>query len=187
MTQFAPGTEVMVLNHAKSSKWEPHYDGPYTVDKQHRGGNYSLKNAMGVVLDTKYTVEMLKLIDKNDNNTSIQVDKSQVINDKSRDNTDEIDSDTSSYEVQSIVNHRVKAHGYEYFVKWKNFPTSDNSWVKASDFDSLRPINKYWHALKVKAKKSAKELADDNHNIKNNSNFKKNNYKNNNKKLKKIK
>ena len=135
---------------------------------------------MGVVLDSKYTAKMLKLIDKNNNNTSVQVDKPQVVNDKSRNNTDENDSETSSYEVQAIVDHRVKAHGYEYLVKWKNYPTSDNSWVKASDFDSLRPINKYWHVLNVKVKKSGKNLThNNNQNINNNSNLKGKNNNNN--------
>jgi chromobox protein 5 len=122
----------MILNHQKSSKWEPHYDGPYTIDKQHEGGSYSLYNALNEVINGRYTSDMLKLIEKNNQgSTNIQ-----------------LSSDKSSFEIHSIVDHKSTPHGYEYFVRWKGYPDSDNSWVKATEFDSLNTITKYWKKLK---------------------------------------
>ena len=99
--QFEPGASVMILNHQKSSKWEPHYDGPYTIDKQHEGGSYSLCNALNEVINGRFTSDMLKLIDKN--------------NQFSAENNS--DSNKSSFEIQSIVDHRSTSKGFEYFVK----------------------------------------------------------------------
>ena len=138
--QFEPGASVMILNHQKSSKWEPHYDGPYTIDKQHEGGSYSVCNALNEVLNGRFTPDMLKLIDKN--------------NQISENNSN---SDKSSFEIQSIVDHKSTPKGFEYFVKWKGYPDSDNSWVKASDFDSITSINKYWKKINKNKKNSNSE------------------------------
>jgi hypothetical protein len=35
----------------------------------------------------------------------------------------------------------------EYLVKWKDQPTSENSWVKESNFETIEIINKYWASL----------------------------------------
>ena len=32
------------------------------------------------------------------------------------------------YEVESILNHRKRGRGYQYYVKWKGYPISDASW-----------------------------------------------------------
>jgi hypothetical protein len=130
--QFEPGASVMILNHQKSSKWEPHYDGPYTIDKQHEGGSYSLCNALNEVINGRFTSDMLKLIDKNNQ-------FSEKISDT---------SDKSSFEIQSIIDHKTTPKGFEYFVKWKGYPDSDNSRVRAADFDSITTINKYWKKIK---------------------------------------
>ena len=57
-----PGTKVMAVDHTKSSKWDPVYEGPYEVVEQHRGGAYSLKDLTGEIMSTKRTIDMLKVI-----------------------------------------------------------------------------------------------------------------------------
>ena len=32
------------------------------------------------------------------------------------------------YEVETILNHRKRGQGYQYFVKWQGYPISDASW-----------------------------------------------------------
>ena len=90
----------MILNHQKSSKWEPHYDGPYTIDKQHQSGTYSLCNALNEVINGRFSPDMLKLIDKN--------------NKYSQNN---LNSEKSSFEIQSIVDHKSTPNEFEYLMK----------------------------------------------------------------------
>ena len=32
------------------------------------------------------------------------------------------------YEVETILNHRKRGRGYQYYVKWRGYPISDASW-----------------------------------------------------------
>ena len=32
------------------------------------------------------------------------------------------------YEVETILNHRKRGQGYQYYVKWRGYPISDASW-----------------------------------------------------------
>ena len=32
------------------------------------------------------------------------------------------------YEVESIVRHRRRGHGYQYLLKWKGYPITDATW-----------------------------------------------------------
>ena len=32
------------------------------------------------------------------------------------------------YEVETILNHRRRGRGYQYFIKWRGYPISDASW-----------------------------------------------------------
>ena len=45
------------------------------------------------------------------------------------------------YEVKTILNHRKRGQGYQYFVKWQGYPISDASWepkhVFSDDGDML--------------------------------------------------
>ena len=54
------------------------------------------------------------------------------------------------YEVESILNHRKRGHGYQYYVKWKGYPISDASWepeYSFSDDGDILTCYKNWHNL----------------------------------------
>ena len=38
------------------------------------------------------------------------------------------------YEVETILNHRKRGRGYQYFVKWRGYPISDASWEPEYSF-----------------------------------------------------
>jgi hypothetical protein len=32
------------------------------------------------------------------------------------------------YEIEAILSHKRQGRGYQYLIKWKNYPTADNTW-----------------------------------------------------------
>ena len=40
------------------------------------------------------------------------------------------------YEVETILNHRKRGRGYQYFVKWRRYPISDASWESEHSFSN---------------------------------------------------
>jgi len=56
-----------------------------------------------------------------------------------------LDNNSESFEVEKILDHKEEPDGsFKFLVKWKNYDDSENSWVKDSDFNSKKLINKYW-------------------------------------------
>ena len=44
------------------------------------------------------------------------------------------------YEVEAIMGHKKWGHGYQYLVKWKNYPISENTWQSAEDLKGAQEI-----------------------------------------------
>lgn len=61
---------------------------------------------------------------------------------------DEESSDLNEFEVQYIISHKETSDGIEYFVKWRNYNKSFNSYVKESDLVGEDIKNQYWSSLK---------------------------------------
>ena len=40
----------------------------------------------------------------------------------------ELEDGEEVYEVETILNHRKRGRGYQYFIKWRGYPISDASW-----------------------------------------------------------
>jgi hypothetical protein len=52
------------------------------------------------------------------------------------------------YEVETILNHRKRGRGYQYFIKWKGYPISDASWESEHSFSNDGNIlSQYKHRL----------------------------------------
>ena len=53
------------------------------------------------------------------------------------------------YEVETILNHRRRGRGYQYFIKWRGYPISDASWEPehafSDDGDILRQYKHRHH------------------------------------------
>ena len=137
---FKPGTKVMTVDQTRSSKWDPIYEGPYTVVCQTKGESYILMDSDGKALDRRMTVQMLKPVDD-------VTSSGGRMNESINNNTD---SDDKHYEVSGILNHRLnrKKKGYDYLVRWKNTTEDDDSWVNESDFDDMAVIKRYWKQVK---------------------------------------
>ena len=126
---FPPGAVVMLIDPqyindpSKKPKWEPKYVGPYTVVRRARNGAYVLKDATGDILDRHVPPDQMKLISR----TARKSKKDKEI-----------------YVIEKIIKHRGTPGKYEYFVKWKNYDDTQNTWQPGSSFLDDTIIKEYW-------------------------------------------
>lgn len=61
-----------------------------------------------------------------------------------------INKDDEVYEVEDIVDHKINDNNtYSFMVKWKNYESSENSWVNEDDFNHKDLIKKYFSNKKI--------------------------------------
>ena len=134
------GEQVWIKDITRASKWEPVYEGPYTILKQHQGGTYSLLDAMGELLSRRVPISQIRItnpiVDKNTSKINTNVSGGEVLGNKK--------DDKSSFVIEKIVDHRKQDGVFDYLVKWKDYGIKDNTWVPVEDFDGLAMIHKYW-------------------------------------------
>jgi hypothetical protein len=157
--QLSVGDKVMAIDHTKESKWDPVYEGPYTVAAVHRGGNYTLRGADGQNLSRRRTIDMLRLIPSMElgvpsggaatssaNSAKSTPTLANSNTTSSSDEEDSADEAAHHWEVEEVVNHEwsPQHNQHRFYVKWKGFPSSQNSWVQQKDFDDVAVLKKYW-------------------------------------------
>ena len=57
-----------------------------------------------------------------------------------------------TYEVECIRDHKIVSSKTLYFVKWKGYPESDNTWEKESNLFCDALLAKYWRRREQEAK-----------------------------------
>ena len=110
---------VMVRDVSRRGKLDPRFEGPFKVIGK-SGHAYTLQDNSGALLPRNYPPSALKLISADPIYTS------------------------ESFEVDTILNHRMTDHGYEYLVRWKRYSKDYDSWEPATGFDDEDTIIKYW-------------------------------------------
>ena len=118
---IAPGASVYIKSLKLQGKLQPKYHGPYLVKGRTNTGNYTLENNRGTTMRRAYTLSELKLVTP--------------------------EAPDGSYVVEEIRDHRTRHGHLEYFVKWKDYPEHDCSWVKESSFDTTEIIEEYWNTI----------------------------------------
>jgi len=48
----------------------------------------------------------------------------------------------AEYEIEAITSHKKWGRGYRYFIKWREYPTSDNTWEPLSNLKNAQEILK---------------------------------------------
>ena len=117
--QLEVGVTVMARNLTKASKHEQDWLGPYKVKEVTSTGSYILTD--GINNDIRRARQDMKRL---------------------RDSKDEHNDEV--YEVETILDHRMKGIKKEYLVKWKGFSSKDNTWEPESNFRDDDIVKKYW-------------------------------------------
>lgn len=61
-----------------------------------------------------------------------------------------INKDDDIFEVEDIIDHKINEHNsYVFWVKWKNYDSSENTWVDEVDFREKDIIKKYFKNKKI--------------------------------------
>lgn len=60
----------------------------------------------------------------------------------------ELDDEENEYQIEAIVNERLRSGKKEFLVKWKGYSSTENSWVKESDFIKSDEVMLEWKEAK---------------------------------------
>ena len=129
---FPKGAVVMMIDKTKESKWDPLYEGPFTVIRQNRGGAYILKDKLGETLKRTVPADQLKLVKRHGDDAFIE---------------------SPTFEVATITNHRYDdKKRFEYYVEWKD-KNIEPSWEPVANFHDIDVIKQYWKKVRPTRKK----------------------------------
>ena len=107
---------------------EQHNIGPWRIVRRHFNGPYLLQDATGELR----TVPIDQLIFTRSNRRVAHIRRPDD------------DDEAESYEVERLVDHRYNEAGtIEYLVKWKGYPSSDNTWEPIHHINNTSLINAY--------------------------------------------
>jgi transposase InsO family protein len=135
---LAPGTCVMIKDpeFIKSPGTRPkenaRYLGPYYVIRRTLHGNYVLRDATGDVYDRNVPLDQIK------------VTKAKKW-DIEYHNKDDI------YQIDYIVDDRIKKGKKEFLIKWAGYPHSDNTWESITTITDKKIIQRYERRKQAKA------------------------------------
>lgn len=116
------GQQVWTHVGPRPNKLGPRYNGPYRVVRRTTGGNYILRTATGLVLKRSVPRDHIKLSEE------------EV--------PDPAEADL--YDVEEILESRLRRGKIQYLVKWADYPLSEATWEPESSFVDLTPIHNYW-------------------------------------------
>jgi hypothetical protein len=60
-----------------------------------------------------------------------------------------VEKDENIFEVEKIKEHQIKDKRYIFYIKWKNYDESENSWVKEKDFNQKDLILEYFNEKNI--------------------------------------
>lgn len=130
MTEFTPGSFVMVKDEEAETALDPKYDGPFKIVRRTSKGTYILRDNMGRLLARNYAPEQLKsVLQSSDISTT--------------------ETETDHHEVEKILSHRLDTEGGKilYTVKWKGYDESENSEIPYENFDSKKTVDLYYDRI----------------------------------------
>jgi hypothetical protein len=117
------------------AKHSAKYQGEFTVVSKDQNGNLLLKDTVGGVMSRHVPPDQVKVI------------PSRPLNTEEKD----------IFEVEKVLKHQGEPGHFQYLVKWKGFPHSENTWEPSSNFDAVDCIREYWTRRDAAAQKIMEE------------------------------
>ena len=115
--EFPIGATVMVKPDFRKNKQEARFEGPYRIMRKTRGNTYELMDTDQKLLGRNYAPQQLAIISRDMKPSEL------------------------TYEINKILDHRVRNNQDEYLVSWKGY--DEETWVPYKDFQDVEIIRKY--------------------------------------------
>jgi transposase InsO family protein len=126
ITEFPPGSHVMVKDMEATGSLDAPYDGPFKVVCRSTHGTYVLRDTMNRLLARNYAPEQLKLAFYSEDPSTA----------------------ADTHEVERVVGHRTTKEGETlYMVKWTGYDDSWNKEIPYKNINSKSLITRYYKKL----------------------------------------
>ena len=98
------GEQVWIQDVTRGGKWEPVYEGPYTVLRQNKGGTYSLLDAAGELLPRRVPVAQIRVTNPINEKKN---EKTETTMAKARETAEETGESAESEQKKPVIDTKV--------------------------------------------------------------------------------
>jgi hypothetical protein len=106
-------------------KMKPKREGPFQITEVLGPVTYRLQLPATWRIHNVFHAALLRLYKEN-----------EVYGDNFVEPPPELEEGEEVYEVETILNHRKRGRGYQYFIKWRGYPITDASWEPEHAFSN---------------------------------------------------
>jgi len=110
-----------------NKKMKPKREGPFLITEVLRPVTYCLQLPASWRIHNNFHATLLKPYKEN-----------EIYGPNFPEPPSELENNEEIYKVNSILNHRKRGRGYQYYVKWKGYPISEASWEPEQAFSNDR-------------------------------------------------
>jgi hypothetical protein len=149
----------MAVDPIRTSKWHPVYSGPHVIGTVHSGGTFTLLDALGQSMEPRRTADMLHLVSHSLSMDAPSGGEERIITPPKTTleitGNAKIDKENVSYEVECILDQRIRKGKQQYLVHWKGYPKEEATWEPIENFDDLGIVNRFWKSREKKQNEEA--------------------------------
>jgi transposase InsO family protein len=106
-------------------KMKPKREGPFLITEVLGPVTYRLQLPASWRIHNVFHAALLRLYKEN-----------EIYGENFTEPPPELEEGEEIYEVETILNHRKRGRGYQYFIKWRGYPITDASWEPEHAFSN---------------------------------------------------